>query len=136
MTNINGQTIAFEEFDVDAHALAPEYFDDRMHHFEEMYHKTFPGGWGEFFDAYSNGHTEKGNLDFDEWAFLCEHFLRKLTRAWQPPGVCVDFLEKPETVSGFSIVGGTSCLMRLDTLLLWTEKSGTALTGRRLMGHS
>jgi hypothetical protein len=76
MTNINGHDIAFEEFDISAHALAPGYFDDRIHHFEEQYRTVFPLGWGEFLDAYSNGRTDKGNLDYDEWAFLCEHFLR------------------------------------------------------------
>jgi hypothetical protein len=117
MTNINGHDIAFEEFDIDAHALAPGYFDDRMRQFEEQYRKEFPNGWGEFLAAYSNDRTEKGNLDYDEWAFLCEHFLRNAF-PWQPPGECTDFQEKPELISGFSFGGGSLCLIRFSTLPL------------------
>jgi len=121
MTNINGHDIAFEEFDIDAHALAPGYFDDRMRHFEEQYRKDFPHGSGEFFDAYSNGRTDKGNLDYDEWAFLCEHFLSNAFPG-QPPGECVDIPEKPESISGFSFGGESLCLIRVNTSPLWTER--------------
>lgn len=30
MTNINGHNIAIEDFDIDAHALAPEYFREQI----------------------------------------------------------------------------------------------------------
>jgi hypothetical protein len=120
MTNINGHDIAFEEFDINVHALAPGYFDDRMRHFEEQYHKDFPNGWGEFFAAYSNGLTDKGNLDYDEWAFLCEHFLRNAF-LWRPPGECLALQEKPEINSGFSFEGRNLCLIRFNTLPSWTE---------------
>jgi hypothetical protein len=127
MTNINGHYIAIEDFDVDAHALAPGYFNDRMTYFEEQFKDKFPTGWGEFFAAYSIGKTEKGNLDYDEWAFLCEHFLRKLTQPWEPPGICVSSREKPEIDSGFSIEGGCHWLnrplIRFDTLTSCKKQS-------------
>jgi hypothetical protein len=126
MTNINGHYIALEDFDIDAHALAPGYFHDRMIYFEEQYRQKFQTGWGEFFAAYSNGRTEKGNLDYDEWAFLCEHCMRKLTQPFQPPGICVGSREKPETDSGFSIEGGLHCLIRFDISRLWRKRSGSA----------
>lgn len=116
MTNINGHNIAIEDFDIDAHALAPEYFRERMSHFENQYHDRFQTGWGEFFAAYSNGLTEKGNLDYDEWAFLCEHFMRK---SWQPPGICIGSHEKPEIDSGFSIGGRNRCLTRSHISPMW-----------------
>lgn len=127
MTNINGHSIVLEDFDIDAHALAPEYFDERMTHFEEQYHDKFHDGWGEFFAAYSNGRTEKGNLDYDEWAFLCEHFMRKWAQpCWQqPPGVYAGSREKPEIDSGFSIEGGLSCLIRFDISGWWKRCSGS-----------
>jgi hypothetical protein len=136
MTNINGHYIAVEDFDPDAHALAPGYFRDRMTYFEEHYRGTYRTGWGEFFAAYSNGLTEKGNLDYDEWAFLCEHSMRELTQRFEPPGVCVSFREKPEADSGFSIRGGTPCLNHLSTSALLTERLGTARNGRLRPGRS
>lgn len=120
MTNINGHDIAFEEFDINVHALAPGYFDERMRHFEDQYRQEFRHGSGEFLDAYSKGRTDKGNLDYDEWAFLCEHFLRNAFSG-QPPNEDVVNQEKPEMISGFSFEGESSCLIRVNTSPLWTE---------------
>ena len=73
-----GHYIAVQgDFHPDTHALAPGYFRDRMTYFEQHYRGAYRTGWGEFFAAYSNGLTDKGNLDYDEWAFLCEHFMRE-----------------------------------------------------------
>jgi hypothetical protein len=129
MTNINGHNIAIEDFDIDAHALAPEYFSNRMSYFEERFHDKFPTGWGGFFEAYSDGLTEAGNLDYDEWAFLCEHFLRK---PWQPPGICFGGPhEKPETDSGFSIGWSNYCLTHSDTSISSKERSEPVRLMRR-----
>jgi hypothetical protein len=131
MTNINGHYIAIENFDVDAHAVAPGYFDDRIAHFEQQFRNEFPQGWPEFYAAYSIGNVERTNLDYDEWAFLCEHFLRKLTETWQPPGACVGSPEKPEIDSGFSIGGGCLWLNRpltpFDILTSCKRRSTRAL---------
>ena len=81
MTNINGHCIAAEPFDLAAHEVEPGYFKIQMERFEQLYHCEFPGGWGEFFNAYSAGTTDQGNLDFEEWAFLCEHFRRELSNS-------------------------------------------------------
>lgn len=123
MTNINGHNIAAEDFDFDAHALAPGYFDDRMDHFQKEYRDKFPDGWGQFFADYSCGLTEKGNLDYDEWAFLCEW---KLTQSSQPPGICVSSHEKPEVDSGFSIGEGFACLIHFNTSTVWRRPSANA----------
>jgi len=124
MTNINGHCIAIEDFNIDAHGLAPEYFEQRLGQFEKQYREKFPKGWPEFYAAYSKGDTDVNNLDFDEWAFLCEHFLRKKTQTWQPPGMCVSSSEKPEAVSGFSFVGGGfHCLTRSNILHISKELS-------------
>jgi hypothetical protein len=99
MMNINGHNISVEDFDPTVHTLDPGYFDARMRHFEEKYRSDFRGGSGEFFEAYSNGRADPGNLDFEEWSFLCEHFLRAVER---PPGECDTFHVGPELISGLS----------------------------------
>jgi hypothetical protein len=91
------------------------YFRDRMSYFQEHYKDKFPKGWGEFFAAYSNRCTDEGNLDYDEWAFLCEHFMRERT-SWQPPENCAESREKPETISGFYFVWGKTCLTQIYIL--------------------
>ena len=117
MTNINGQTIAAEDAYLTAHEVAPGYFLERVRFFERKYQTEFQGGWGDFLGAYTQGRTDQANLDFDEWAFLCEHFMcehfmRELTEPWRPPVGCSDFPEKPEANSGFSFIGGIHCLIQ------------------------
>lgn len=99
--NINGHNIAVEDFDPAVHTLDPGYFDARMRHFEEKYKAEFRDGW-EFYDAYSNGRTDTGNLDFEEWSFVCEQLLGAMTESWQPPGKCAIVYERPELNSGLS----------------------------------
>jgi hypothetical protein len=128
MMNINGHNIAVENFDPAVHVLEPGYFDARRHHFEEQYKSTFPAGSGQFFDAYSNGDTDLGNLDFEEWAFICEHFLVSITESWCPPSECAKLQEKPESNSGFSFGRGNPWFIRCcDISTLWTKQSQTAV---------
>jgi hypothetical protein len=130
MTNINGHYIAIEDFDFDAHALAPGYFEERIAQFESQYRDKFPSGWPQFFAAYSSGKLETECLDYDEWAFLCEHFMRELTQTWQPPGTCVSSREKPEVASGFSFGGGCHWLSQL------LIPSSTSASSKRRWNHA
>ena len=99
--NINGHNMAVEDFNPAVHALDPGYFAEQMRRFEEQYKTKFRDGW-EFYDAYSKGCTDPGNLDFEEWSFVCEHLLGAFTKYWQPPGECVNVHEGPESISGLS----------------------------------
>lgn len=93
MNNIEEITSAF---DLNSYAVAPGYFHSQLLCFEEKYREEFKDGWGQFYAAYLKGLTNKSNLDYDEWAFLCEHFLKE---SWQPPGRCTEFHEEPEKSS-------------------------------------
>ena len=104
-----------EEFDLSAHWVATGHFYAQISVYEEMYRESYPEGWGDFLAKYSKGETDPSNLDYDEWAFLCEHFMQRLTQG-EPPGSEVDCQEKPENVSGFSfgrkvIFGEPYCLI-------------------------
>jgi len=103
-----------QECGFDVHIVQEQYFRDRWNYFQEVYKNEYPGGWAMFYAAYLNGCTDPANLDYDEWAFLCEHFMRDLTQSWQPPGNCSDFQEKPEANSGFSFVRQNRCSIRIS----------------------
>lgn len=106
MTNYLMSTNTETQDIVDTHVVEVSYFIGRVHTFESKYHEEFPGGWGEFFADFLNGKTDKGNLDYDEWGFLCEHFMKELTQSpFEPPGDCADSQEKPEAYSGFFFCG-------------------------------
>ena len=127
MMNINGHNMAVEDFDPAVHALDPGYFADQMRRFEEQYKAEFQDGWA-FYDAYSNGLTDPGNLDFEEWSFVCEHLLGAITESWQPPGECAMVIDRPESNSGFSFGGEILCLIRYcDISALWTKQSQAAV---------
>jgi hypothetical protein len=99
--------------DMASHVMARGHFREKIEAYQDTYRNQFPGGWGEFFAAYSKRLTPKGNLDYDEWAFLCEHFMEELTQSG-PPGDCDHFHEKPESTSGF-FIGGS--VVRLASVL-------------------
>lgn len=112
MNTLNSQAEAAQQFDLKNFEVEAGYFKTQMDRFEEMYRTEFPSGWGEFFAAYSIGQVDKTNLDYDEWAFLCEHFMYQ-SWAWDPPEDPTDpHREKSETISGFSVLGENSCLTR------------------------
>ena len=95
-------------------------FLQRISFFEQKYRDKFQGGWVEFYFAHTLGKTDESNLDYDEWAFLCEHFMKELTESWRPPGGDVNSQEKPELNSGFSFAGDTiTCLTLTNTLIVW-----------------
>ncbi len=119
-----------DAFDLSAHTVKPGHFRSRLDFLEQKYRLEFKEGWGEFFAMYSKGRTPKGNLDYDEWAFLCEHFMEELTQTWPPGGYCEEFQERPEAISGFSFAGRGFCLIRKSTSVLCSEPSLPAATGR------
>lgn len=135
MMNINGHIIAVEDFNPAVHVLEPGYFAEQMRRFEKLYKAEFRDGW-EFYDAYSNGCTDPGNLDFEEWSFICEHLLGEFTKSRQPPGECVSVNEEPESNSGFSFGGGRPCLIRCDISELWKKQSRIAAIGRTFLSKN
>jgi hypothetical protein len=115
MTNIiNNESLEMRHQESSTHVVESGYFRERMHHFEDQYRAAYPRGWGEFFADYSNGKTDEENLDYDEWAFLCEHFMRELTGSSQPPGDCGESQERPERFSGLSFLGDTICSIQIS----------------------
>ncbi len=61
------------------------YFLDRIHELEVKYRDQWEG-WEEFLSAYSNNRVDRNNSDFDEWAFLCNHFKVDLTESGRDTG--------------------------------------------------
>jgi hypothetical protein len=118
MTNINGHQIAIEDFDIAVHALPLGYFENKLNELEEQNRSDFPNGWPEFYAKYSKGELDGANLEYDEWAFVCEHFLRDHTRPCEPPGISINACEEPELSSGFSFGGRCLC-----SILSHTSKS-------------
>jgi len=106
MNNSISENTTNQCFDLSSYEVEPGYFQEQSLEYEKKYKREFPGGWGEFFGLYSSGRTDKGNLDYDEWAFLCEHFMiQELTHSSSPPGKRDSCREEPETISGFSFAG-------------------------------
>ena len=130
MTNFTSEEMTLQEFCLADHAVEPEYFLNQVKHFEEKYQEQFPEGWNEFYVAYSLGITDKGILDYDEWAFLCQHFMRELTQSWQPPGEASQAQERPEANSGFSFEGRTSCSIHSNISGASKENSPAVRAGR------
>ncbi len=98
------------------------YFLERIQQFEIKYKNKY-NGWGEFLSAYSNGQVDRDNSDFDEWAFLCEHFMEDLIQSGDdtgPPGAKGYAPQKPESDSGFFFLE-SKCSMQSITLILWVE---------------
>jgi len=121
-----------EQFDLAQFEVEEGYFIAQVGRYEEKYKEEYPHGWGEFFAAYLSGRADEGNLDYDEWAFLCEHFMSQL---WIPPGDPYSpFHEKPETISGFSFLGDKRCLnpIRISVGLLDSSKTATSGPTSRL----
>jgi hypothetical protein len=137
MTNNIGQNIAGEDSYLTAHEVAPGYFLERIRFFEQKYQNEFRS-WRDFLVAYTLGRTDQDNLDYDEWAFLCEHFMEELTQPLRPPSGCADFQEKPEINSGFSIKGGIPCLNLKTILIAWKRQSPTPTVevGRKRLGQA
>ena len=115
MTIINGHQIALEDFDIGLHALPQGYFDQLLAGFEEQFKSAFPSGWPEFYAKYSSGELDPGNVEYEEWAFVCEHFLREHTRTCEPPGMGINSREEPESNSGSSFGGKQFCLILSHT---------------------
>jgi hypothetical protein len=107
-----------DQFDLASFEVDSGYVKSQIDLYEEKYRAEFSHGWGEFFAAYSKGLTDNSNLDYDEWAFLCEHFMHQ---SWTPPErlemICH---ERPEAISGLSILGGSYCLIPMRTSRNWT----------------
>jgi hypothetical protein len=123
MTNFISFDVATDEAYLAAHEVKREQLFNRVGFFEAKYRDVFPGGWRDFLVAYTLRRTDHDNLDYDEWAFLCEQFEKELTEPWRPPDSCADSQEKPEATSGFSFGGQIHCLINL------TRKH--ILTGRK-----
>jgi len=116
MTNFISFDVATDEAYLAAHEVKREHFLSRVSFFEGKYRDAFPGGWRDFLVAYTLRRTDHDNLDYDEWAFLCEQFERELTE-WRPPDSCADSQEKPEATSGFSFWGQIHCVINLTRRL-------------------
>lgn len=86
-----------------------DYFLIRIREFEIQYHNDFQD-WGDFYAQYSKGTLDKNNFDYDEWAYLCRHFMSALIEGEDPPGPKVESAQKPESDSGFCFVGRLYCL--------------------------
>lgn len=127
MNNSLINNVAVEATDLPSGIVQRGYFRSRLDFFEAKYIAAFPRGWGQFFMQYSKGKTPPGNMEYDEWAFLCEHFWEELTQSW-PTGDCENSKEEPEVISGFSFEGRIHCLTGKSTS---TELS-TLLLGVRL----
>lgn len=84
-----------------------DYFLARVREFEHKYRQS----WFEFFAAYSHVDTDQDNLDFEEWAFLCEQFFGQLIEMDEgPPGPLESApLQKPEADSGFRFLWRPAC---------------------------
>jgi hypothetical protein len=116
MSNTN-QTDTMGALSVDF--VQPSYFLGRIQQFEIKYKNEY-NGWGEFLSAYSKGQVDRDNSDFDEWAFLCEHFMENLIESGDdvgPPGAKGYAPQKPESDSGFFFLE-SKCSMRRATLRL------------------
>ena len=79
------------------------YFLNRVHEFEAKYSDQWEN-WLEFLAEYRcrNNSVDFGNSDFDEWAFLCEHFMPDLLRQdpdRSPPDADISS-RRPEIDSG------------------------------------
>ena len=93
-----------------------DYFLERIQQFEIKYKDEY-NGWGAFLSDYSKGLADRDNSDFDEWAFLCEHFLEDLIESGDdtgPPGAKKYAPQKPESDSGFSFLE-SKCSTRSTT---------------------
>lgn len=120
----------YEQFDLASFEVDSGYFKEQIGRYEEQYRAEYPHGWGQFFAAYSNGETDKGNLDYDEWAFLCEHFMRQ---SWTPPAnLRAECNGKPETNSGFFFVGAKYCSILTRTSPDFPGSSANATHGKTL----
>ena len=62
-----------------------DYFLVRIREFEMRYRNAFEN-WEHFYAEYSKGTLDKNNSDYDEWAFLCTHFMSQLIDGEGPPG--------------------------------------------------
>ena len=105
-------TTAQGKFDINAHKVEPGYFKKEWIEFEVKYRSEYPNGWGQFYAEYLKGNTDPCNLDYDEWAFLCEHFMAEELSCGEygfPPGAATSHQEKPESASGFSFAGEGHC---------------------------
>lgn len=110
MNNFTVNTV--ETFNLSEHQVNSDHFKGRVLYFEKKYRDEFEGGSEDFLVSYKNNLTDPGNLDYDEWAFLCEQFMEERGQYWPPPGDFVNHQEKPEIISGFSFSGDTFCLIR------------------------
>ena len=113
---MSSQVETVEQFDLASFEVDSGYFKSQIAAFAEKYRSLYPNGWGQFYAAYLNKQTDQENLDYDEWAFLCEHFMSQL---WTPPlSPSLPLHEKPEITSGFSILGELpSCLIPMPISL-------------------
>jgi hypothetical protein len=82
-----------------AHAVEPDYLHTRLESFASKYPEF--SHWSIFFAAYSKKELSRDNLDFHEWAFLCEQILYEETES-SPPNGCGDSKVRPEIDSGLS----------------------------------
>lgn len=87
------------------------YFGQRVHEMAEKYRDSFPGGWTEFLAKHSKGETDPNNYDFDEWAFVCDHYIQTVLDTSPPMASCSAKLEGPESISGLSLLWRASSLV-------------------------
>ena len=84
-----------------AYMVETSYHRERMEFFAHKYEAEFKH-WSDFFAAYSKKELSRDNLDYDEWAFLCEQMLYEQTES-SPPCDCLEFDERPESISGLRL---------------------------------
>jgi len=89
-----------EELALSAYTVDAGYLRSRLEFFATKYVGEF-NHWSKFYAAYTRKELPYGNLDYEEWAFLCEQMLYEQTES-SPPGNCLDSDERPDTDSGLS----------------------------------
>lgn len=130
MSHINQTTKT--EFSVNF--VQASYFLGRIHEFEVKYRDQWQG-WGEFLSDYSKKRVDRDNSDFDEWAFLCNHFMADLIQSGHdtgPPGDKRYAPQKPESDSGFCFLE-TDCSTHRSISRTHSEPSLRARATRRLL---
>jgi hypothetical protein len=89
-----------DDLALSAYAVDAGYLRSRFEFFATKYAEEF-NHWSKFYAAYTRKELSYDNLDYEEWAFLCEQMLYEQTES-SPPAGCIDSDERPDIDSGLS----------------------------------
>ena len=94
MNNLIINIAANDAYDLTSRSDEQNYHRERMEFFSSKYAQQFTH-WSAFYAAYSKRELSLDNLDFDEWAFLCEQMLYEQTESG-PPLESYDLKARPD----------------------------------------